>query len=62
MTIIEESINETIIKNITQENDIEDIYYTFGEYIYNFLKPEITTDLDMFKYILGKFYLESLFI
>jgi len=40
--------------------DIDDIYYSFGEYIYNCLKPEITTDLNMFKYILGKMYLESI--
>ena len=40
--------------------DIDDIYYSFGEYIYNYLKPEITTDLNMFKYILGKMYLESI--
>lgn len=38
---------------------LDDFYYLFGEYIYDHIKPEVTGDLDMFKYILGKIYLES---
>ena len=57
MAVIEQKSQE----NIFLECDIDDIYYSFGEYIYDCLKPKITTDLDMFKYILGKFYLDSIF-
>ena len=31
-----------------------DNYYSFGNYIYNIIQPNITGDLNMFKYILGK--------
>jgi len=47
-----------VINNITT---YEDTYYSFGEYIYNIIQPNITGNLDMFKYILGKFYWEYLF-
>ena len=38
-----------------------DVYYLFGNYIYNIIQPNITGNLDMFKYILGKYYYEYLF-
>lgn len=38
-----------------------DIYYIFGDYLYETIKPEISGNIEMFKYILGKIYLESLF-
>jgi len=38
-----------------------DFYYTFGNYIYNIIKPEITGDIDLFKYVLGKYYLEYIY-
>lgn len=47
-----------MIDNITV---FEDIYYSFGDYIYNTIQPTVTGNLDMFKYILGKFYLDYLF-
>jgi len=40
--------------------NLDDLYYYFGDYIYNYIKPEVTGNLDMFKYILGKIYLDLL--
>jgi hypothetical protein len=37
-----------------------DWYYIFGNYLYNLIQPDISGDIDMFKYILGKFYLDYL--
>jgi len=50
-----------MINNLTEISTIEDIYYSFGDYIYNTVQPTVTGNLDMFKYILGKFYWEYLF-
>ena len=41
------------------EYDIDHIFYSFGEYIYNYMQPDVSGNLDMFKYILGKIYIES---
>jgi hypothetical protein len=30
-----------------------DLNYVIGEYVYNIIRPEITGDLEIFKYILG---------
>ena len=43
-----------------------DIYYIFGNMIYNYFAVEITEitrpeNIDMFKYILGKIYYDALF-
>lgn len=51
-----------MIDDVTIFENIEDIYYSFGNYIYNIIKPNITGDLNMFKYILGKYYYEYLFL
>ena len=37
-----------------------DYYYWLGDYIYNTLHPEVTGNLDMFKYILDKVYLDAI--
>lgn len=42
----------------------DDIYYAFGDYIYNLVQmkiPKINGDLDIFKYVLGKIYLDYIF-
>ena len=36
-----------VINNITT---YEDTYYSFGEYIYNIIQPNVTGNLDMFKF------------
>ena len=38
----------------------ESFYYIFGNYLYNLIKPEITGDVEIFKYIVGKYYLDYL--
>ena len=38
--------------------NIEQIYYIFGNYLFNLIKPKINGNKNMFKYILGKYYLE----
>lgn len=38
----------------------KDIYYIFGNYIYNIIKPNVNGDLEIFKYILGKIYLQNI--
>ncbi len=38
-----------------------DIYYMFGNYIYNIIKPEVVGNKEMFKYVLGKVYLSYIF-
>lgn len=48
-------------ENIQFILDIHDVYYSFGNYIYNELKPETRGNLDIFKYILGKYYIEAIF-
>ena len=41
------------------EEDLdEDIYYFLGNYIYHIIQPDISGDREMFKYVLGKIYLE----
>jgi hypothetical protein len=40
--------------------DFEDIYYFYGNYIYNILRPEINCDIEMFKYIIGRIFLNSI--
>jgi hypothetical protein len=37
-----------------------DIYYIFGDYLYNLIQPEVSGNIDIFKYILGKYYLDYL--
>ena len=37
-----------------------DIYYSIGDYIYNILRPEVSGNVEMFKYILGKVILSSI--
>ena len=37
------------------------IYYTFGDYLYNYIRPNITGNVEIFKYILGKIYIDYLF-
>ena len=44
---------------LEEEND--DIYYELGDYIYGYLKPEVSGNLDFFKYILGKFIIDTYF-
>ena len=34
-----------------------DLEYVLGNYVYEYLEPEIVGDIDMFKYILGKILL-----
>tara|TARA_R110002153_G_scaffold50138_1_gene141094 strand:- start:631 stop:828 length:198 start_codon:yes stop_codon:yes gene_type:complete len=54
-----------ILGDILETNEIIDEYYIFGNYIYENLNIElqetIHVNLDMFKYILGKYYAEALF-
>jgi hypothetical protein len=38
----------------------DDYIFSLGDYIYNIIKPEVNGNLDMFKYILGKYYLEEM--
>ena len=47
------------IEAYQEEYDIDTFYYFFGEYIYNYINPEVIGNLDMFKYILGKLYFEN---
>ena len=47
--------------DIDEEINIDQIYYIFGDYVYNHIQPKITGDINMFKYIFGKIYLEYLF-
>jgi hypothetical protein len=43
-----------------------DIYHLFGHCVYEYLSltsfsfPDITGDLEIFKYVLGKYYLENI--
>ncbi len=37
---------------------MDELYYIFGNYLYNIIKPTITGDVEIFKYILGKIYLD----
>ena len=37
-----------------------EIYYMFGNYLYNLIQPDITGDPEVFKYILGTIYLDYL--
>ena len=37
---------------------MDELYYIFGDYLYNLVQPKISGDIDIFKYILGKIYLE----
>ena len=43
--------------------DIDEYYYSFGNYLYENLELEIqvNVNLDIFKYILGKYYSEALY-
>ena len=38
----------------------EDIYYSLGDYIYNIIRPTISGNVDMFKYILGTIILNKI--
>ena len=40
--------------------EIEDVYYSLGDYIYNVLQPQVTGNADMFKYILGRIILNKI--
>ena len=40
--------------------EIEDIYYSLGDYIYNVLQPTVVGNVDMFKYILGRIMLNKI--
>lgn len=39
-------------------NDLLDMEYFFGNYIYNVIQPEVTGNIEIFKYVLGKICLE----
>ena len=40
--------------------EIEDIYYSLGDYIYNVIHPAITGNAEEFKYILGRIFLNKI--
>ena len=39
---------------------MDDLYYIFGNYLYNLILPKISGDVETFKYILGKICIEYL--
>ena len=43
-----------------EEEEYDTFYYYLGDYIYTHIQPEVKGDLDMFKYILGRFYFSSI--
>ena len=48
--------------SIEDDEERYDLFcYYLGDYIYSYIRPEVKGDLDMFKYILGKIYLDSIF-
>ncbi len=49
------------LDNSYSKCNIHEVYYSFGNYIYNTIQPTISGDLNIFKYILGKYYYEYLF-
>ena len=48
------------MKPESYEDDMDNIMYMVGNYLYNLLKPEVSGDLDMFKYILGKICIDQM--